>query len=120
MPTILVADDDPIMIKLYELNLKKAGYRVLSCTDGDRVLEIIKTETPDVAVLDYILPKKTGLELLSAFRLNPKWQNLPLIIITAQGKESTKNELLQAGATHVFTKPFSPTALLQSIKTSLS
>ncbi len=119
MKTILIADDDVVMLKLYELNLKKAGFRTLSCKDGLSVLPLLQTENPSLAILDYQLPGKTGLELIQACRADKKWKELPLVVITAQGKESIRNELMCAGANVVFTKPFSPSRLIKTIEALL-
>ncbi len=116
MQTILIADDDPVMLKLYQLNLGRAGYRTVACAEGLGVHAKAVAEKPNLAILDYLLPGKTGLELIQDFRADAAWVDLPLIVITAQGKESTKAELMAAGANQVFTKPFSPTALVKSIQ----
>jgi DNA-binding response OmpR family regulator len=115
MHTLLVADDDPIMLKLYELNLSRAGYRILSCKNGEEAFKYLETEKPVAMILDYLLPDVTGLELTQKFRQNPHFEKTPLIVVTAQGKESIRQDLMNAGASMVFTKPFSPSILLKSL-----
>lgn len=113
---VLVADDDPVMIKLFQFNLSKAGFRVISCNDGDDVVNVALRENPSVALLDYLLPGRTGLELISDFKEIPELAALPTIIVTGQGKGSLRDELMRAGAKEVFTKPFSPSLLIEAIE----
>lgn len=114
MPTILIADDDNVMLKLYELHLKKLGYTLIFCQEGTSVIDQFEKHPLALAILDYLLPGKNGLELIKIIRETNK--TLPLIIITAQGRQTLKEELLTAGANAVFTKPFSPSALIKTIE----
>jgi DNA-binding response OmpR family regulator len=117
MATILIADDDNVMLKLYELHLKKAGHTLIICQEGSSVMEQFERHTIELAVLDYLLPGKTGLELIQIIRKDN--EKLPLIVITAQGKQTLKQDLLNAGANAVFTKPFSPSVLMKTIESLL-
>lgn len=117
--TILVADDDPVMLRLLQLNLGKAGFSVVSCSEGTSVLETALAVKPSVALLDYLLPGRTGLELIEDFKKTPSLAAVPIIVVTGQGKGSTRNELMAAGAIEVFTKPFSPSLLIETIKEQL-
>lgn len=116
MMTLLVSDDDPVMLKLYELNLSRAGYRVLSCKNGQETTDMLAKEKPDAIILDYLLPDTTGLALTEQLRQSTDHDKTPIIVVTAQGKESIKQDLLNAGASMVFTKPFSPSILLKCIQ----
>lgn len=116
MNTILIADDDPVMVKLLEFNLKRGGYQLVQCREGLSVVEQARSHSPSLAIFDYMLPGRSGLELIQDFRGDPDLKPIPIIVVTGQGKGSTKNELLDAGANEVFTKPFSPTVLLSRIK----
>lgn len=116
MMNLLIADDDPVMLKLYELNLSRAGYRVITCKTGEELHRLLKQEKPDAFILDYLLPDTTGLALTETIRKESAYQDLPIIVVTAQGKESIKQDLLKAGASMIFTKPFSPSVLLKCIQ----
>ncbi|MEM9226555.1 MAG: response regulator [Verrucomicrobiota bacterium] len=116
MKTILVADDDPVMIKLLELNLKRSGFRVEICREGLSVVPMALESLPALAVIDLMLPGKSGLELIEAFQEEPALAKTPIIVVTGQGKGSTREQLLAAGARTVFTKPFSPTLLITRIR----
>jgi len=116
MKTILIADDDPMMVKLLEFNLRRAGYAVVICREGLSVCASARAERPDLAILDVMLPGRTGLELLRDFRADPALAGLPAVIVTSEGKSSTQDDLLAAGARNVYTKPFSPTMLLERVR----
>jgi DNA-binding response OmpR family regulator len=116
MKKILIADDDPMMVKLLEFNLRRAGYAMAICRDGLSVCACARAEQPDLAILDVMLPGRTGLELLGDFRADPALAGLPVVIVTSEGKGSTQDDLLAAGARNVYTKPFSPTLLLERVR----
>jgi len=115
MKTILIADDDPVMVKLMEFNLRRAGYGTLVCREGLSVGERVRAERPDLILLDVMLPGRSGLELLRDFQGDPALAKLPVVVVTSQGKDSTQGELLAVGARQVFTKPFSPTILIACV-----
>lgn len=119
MSKILIADDDPVMLKLFEFNLKKQGFKVAACSEGNSVPVKARADIPDLAILDYLLPGKSGLELIQEFKADPDLSQIPILVVTGQGKGSTKEELLAAGAEKVFTKPFSPTMLINEVKSLL-
>jgi len=116
MKKILIADDDPMMVKLLEFNLRRAGYTVVICREGLSVCACAQAEHPDLAILDVMLPGRTGLELLQDFHAEPALASLPVVIVTSEGKSSTQDDLLAAGARNVYTKPFSPTMLLERVR----
>jgi DNA-binding response OmpR family regulator len=116
MKTILIADDDPMMVKLLEFNLRRAGYQVLVCREGLSVCERVRASHPDLVILDVMMPGRTGLELLRDFKADPALAEVPALIVTSEGKSSTETDLLEAGALNVFTKPFSPTMLLDRVR----
>jgi DNA-binding response OmpR family regulator len=116
MKKILIADDDPMMVKLLEFNLRRAGYAIVICRDGVSVCARALDEKPDLAILDVMLPGRTGLEILRDFQADPMLAELPVIIVTSEGKGSTQDDLLAAGARNVYTKPFSPTLLLERVR----
>ncbi len=118
--TILIADDDPVMIKLFEFNLGKAGYKTVACREGSSVLSSTLESHPDMVIFDLVLPGRSGLELIKDFRSHAKLAAMPIIVVTAQGRGSTKDALLAAGADCVFTKPFSPSLLLAKVEELLA
>ena len=115
MSNILIADDDPVMVKLLEFNLKRSGYSVTVCREGLSVMPRALDHRPVLAIFDLMLPGRSGLELIHDFKESDDLSDIPIIVVTGQGKGSTKQELLGAGASTVFTKPFSPTILINRI-----
>jgi DNA-binding response OmpR family regulator len=120
MSKILIADDDPVMVKLFEFNLRRNGFELVLCREGHSVVSQAHAHRPDLAIFDYMLPGRSGLELIQDFRADEGLAALPIIVVTGQGKGSTRQDLLGAGANEVFTKPFSPTVLLARIRELLT
>lgn len=115
MSKILIADDDPVMVKLLEFNLKRGGFTLVKCREGLSVADQARKNQPVLAIFDFMLPGRSGLELIQDFRSDDDLKSIPIIVVTGQGKGSTRIELLEAGADEVFTKPFGPTVLLSRI-----
>lgn len=115
MKTILIAEDDPVMRRLLEFTLRRAGYATVQVPDGPSAEIAARENPPALAILDFLLPGRSGLELLQVFRQEEALADLPVIIVTGQGRGNLRDDLLAAGACRVFTKPFSPATLLQAI-----
>ncbi|MDQ7096149.1 response regulator transcription factor [Desulfosporosinus sp. PR] len=119
MATILVVDDEEPIRELLKFNLEKEGYRVRVAKDGPEALASIEKEQPDLLVLDVMLPVMDGMEVCRRLRLNPQYQQIPIIMLTAKGEEIDKVLGLELGADDYMTKPFSPRELLARIKARL-
>lgn len=120
MTTILIADDDPLMIRLLEFNLKRLSCRLLVCREGLGAEQLLKVEKPDLAIIDVMLPGKSGLELIEFVRSEPEIASMPLIVVTGHGEHQVHEQLLEAGANHVFTKPFAPSLLQSTVQELLN
>lgn len=119
MATILVVDDEEPIQELLRFNLEKEGYQVRVAKDGQEALERVEKEQPDLLVLDVMLPGMSGVEVCRRLRLIPKYQQTPIIMLTAKGEEIDKVLGLELGADDYMTKPFSPRELLARIKACL-
>lgn len=119
MATILVVDDEEPILELLRFNLEKEGYQVCVAKDGQEALERVEKEQPDLLVLDVMLPGMGGLEVCRKLRSNPKFQQIPIIMLTAKGEEIDTVLGLELGADDYMTKPFSPRELLARIKARL-
>lgn len=119
MAVILVVDDEEPIQELLRFNLEKEGYTVLTAYDGPDALKTIEEKRPDLVVLDVMLPGMDGLEVCSQLRQNPKFRDLPVIMLTAKVEEIDKILGLELGADDYLTKPFSPRELLARIKARL-
>jgi phosphate regulon transcriptional regulator PhoB len=117
--TILVVDDEEPIQELLRFNLEKEGYLVRVAKDGPEALKHVVNDQPDLLVLDLMLPGMDGLEVCRKLRSNPKFQQIPIIMLTAKGEEFDKVLGLELGADDYMTKPFSPRELLARIKARL-
>jgi DNA-binding response OmpR family regulator len=109
---ILVADDEPHIGRIIKMKLEQGPFRVSLAYDGQEALDIINGEDPvDLALLDLMMPKLSGLDVLRRVREQEKFRSLPCIILTAGGDAKHERDALELGATQFLTKPFSPKKL---------
>jgi DNA-binding response OmpR family regulator len=113
--TILVADDDEIVLKTIELRLKKDGYNVILTNDGREALLKIEEMPPDLIITDIMMPFASGLEIIDAVK-NKQGRKIPIIVLSAVGEEKVVREALQLGADDYITKPFTPAKLSMTVK----
>jgi DNA-binding response OmpR family regulator len=116
MSRILVVDDEPSIVDVLTYNLTKAGHQPLVARDGERALELARTERPDLVILDLMLPGIDGLEVCRALR---RADNLPIIMLTAKDEEIDRVVGLEMGADDYVVKPFSVRELMARIKSVL-
>ncbi len=115
-----MVDDEPEIIELVEFNLKQAGYAVTAAADGAEALKKARTQTPDLIVLDVMLPEMDGFEICKALRLDAATAKVPIIMLTAKAAEIDRVLGLELGADDYLTKPFSPRELLLRVKKILA
>ncbi len=116
---ILIVEDEPAMVELLRYNLESEGFDVASAHDGDEALLAIEEEAPDMLLLDWMLPKVSGIEICRRLRRDQKHGNLPVIMITARGEEADRVRGLDVGADDYVAKPFSPAELMARIRAVL-
>ena len=116
---ILIIEDEPDIVKMLEYNLKKEGFRVVSAPDGQEGLRQARKQCPDIILLDLMLPEIDGLEVCRALRQERDTAGIPVIMLTAKGRESDKVVGLELGADDYITKPFSVGELIARIKAVL-
>jgi two-component system catabolic regulation response regulator CreB len=112
-------DDEPEIIELVEFNLKQAGYAVTTAADGAEALKKARTQTPDLIVLDVMLPEMDGFEICKALRLDAATAKVPIIMLTAKAAEIDRVLGLELGADDYVTKPFSPRELVARVRAIL-
>lgn len=120
MPKILVVDDEPDAVELIRFNLKSNGYQVVTASDGSEALKMARTFSPDLIILDLMLPEVDGLEVCKILRLNPATSIVPIIMVTAKAAEIDRVLGLELGADDYVTKPFSPRELVLRVKNLLT
>ena len=116
---ILVVDDEKDIVELLQYNLEKEGYKISAVFSGEKCLENVKTELPDLMLLDLMLPEIDGLDICKFLKNNPQTSHIPIIMLTAKGEETDIVLGLELGADDCITKPFNLRELLARIKTVL-
>jgi DNA-binding response OmpR family regulator len=112
---IVVADDDADILDLVSLTLERAGHVVHCARDGEEALELVRSERPDVAVLDVAMPKLDGVELTRRLRSDPDTSAVRIVLLTARVQERDTDAGIAAGAHEYIRKPFSPQDLQERI-----
>ena len=118
-PRVLVIEDDDALATLVQYNLEKEGYDVAVAGDGEEGLVQIDERLPDLVILDWMLPKVSGIEVCRRLRSRPETRNIPIIMLTARGEESDRVRGLDTGADDYLTKPFSVPELAARIRAVL-
>lgn len=117
MPSkILVCDDERHIVRLIQVNLERQGYHVVTAYDGKEGLEKVKSEKPDLMVLDVMMPYMDGFEVLKNLRREQDTESLPVIMLTAKAQDKDVFEGYHYGADMYLTKPFNPMELVTFVK----
>ncbi|TGS13793.1 MULTISPECIES: response regulator [unclassified Mesorhizobium] len=109
---VLICDDDPLLLELMEFRLRAKGYEVIKAVDGAEALEKAQQEAPDVVVLDAMMPKVDGLEVLARIKGDPTLSDTPVVMLTARKGQKDIVSALDKGADDYLVKPFIPEELL--------
>ena len=117
--TILIADDEPNQLELMDYNLRNAGFSIIKASNGLDALELIENNTPDLIILDWMMPKMSGIDVCRTLRSRSETKLLPIIILSARSEDSDKSLGLDTGADDYISKPFSPKELLSRVKALL-
>ncbi len=115
-PSVLVVEDETALLTLLRYNLEKEGFTVSSAHDGEEALLQLKEAKPDAVLLDWMLPRVSGIEVCRQIRRTPAWKDLPVIILTARGEEGDRVRGLDSGADDYVVKPFSPNELVARLR----
>lgn len=118
-PHILVVEDEDALSTLLQYNLDKEGYKVAVAADGEEALTLVSEKLPDIIVLDWMLPKISGIEVCRRLRQRPESRNVPIIMLTARGEESDRIRGLDTGADDYVVKPFAMSELSARIRAVL-
>ncbi len=118
-PTILVVDDEPSIVLSLQVLMQRAGFDVRIARDGDEALRSVENFTPDLILLDAMMPKRDGFDVCQTLRTNPAWKSLPIIMLTARSRDVERQKGMALGATDYITKPFSTRDLLTTVRRHL-
>ena len=113
--TVLVVDDDPVILRLLEVNFEMEGFLVRTACDGVEGLELARAEQPDVVVSDVMMPRMNGLELCKGLKDDPATASIPVILLSAKAQATDIRAGIDAGADDYVTKPFEPLDLVDRV-----
>ena len=113
---ILVIDDEQDLVELIKMRLETSGFEVVVAYDGQEGLTKAKKESPDLIILDLMMPKIDGYKVCRMLKFDEKYKKIPIILFTARAQESDKKTGQEVGADAYITKPFEPQVLLEKIK----
>ncbi len=116
MNTILIADDEESLRLLIRTTLDSPDYTLLEAPDGVTALEVARRELPDLIVLDWMMPGKTGVQVASELKSDPRTARIAILMLSARGQEQDRKEGLAAGVQAYLIKPFSPLELLERVQ----
>jgi len=112
---VLIADDEPDILEILKYNLEKEGYQVSTAKDGNEALDRAKQYKPDLIVLDMMMPKKTGMEVLELLRLQPSFKDTLIMFLTALNDETTQLKSFNTGADDYVSKPVSTSVFVSKV-----
>ena len=116
---ILIADDEPNQLELMDFNLTNAGFFIIKASNGIHALELIENHSPDLIILDWMMPKMSGIDVCRTLRSRSETKQIPIIILSARSEDSDKSLGLDTGADDYISKPFSPKELISRVKAIL-
>ncbi|QYZ70961.1 phosphate regulon transcriptional regulator PhoB [Neotabrizicola shimadae] len=118
-PTVLIVEDEPAQREVLSYNLEAEGFRVTTAGDGEAALLAVEEETPDIIVLDWMLPKVSGIEICRRLKTRADTKSLPIIMLSARSEEVDRVRGLETGADDYVVKPYSLVELMARVRTQL-
>ncbi|AWI74922.1 two-component system response regulator [Parazoarcus communis] len=116
---ILIADDEPNIVISLEFLLKREGFDVTVATDGEEAVNRIRSDRPDLVLLDVMMPKKSGFEVCQEVKADPELESIRILMLTAKGRDTEVSKGLALGADAYMTKPFSTKELVERVRSML-
>jgi len=118
-PRILIVDDEPDLLTVLRLGLEAEGFDVVQASDGEQGLAMARELTPDLLVLDLMLPRMDGYKVCRALKFDERYRHIPIFILSARSGETDRRLALELGADEVHTKPYDMRDLVMHIRTRL-
>ena len=116
---VLVVDDEPNIVISIKFLMKQKGYEVRTASNGEEALQALNEKVPDLILLDVMMPKPDGYEVCQKIRATAKWKDIPVIMLTAKGREVEREKGFAMGADDYITKPFSTQELVAKVQAIL-
>jgi DNA-binding response OmpR family regulator len=113
---VLIVEDEPNIVESLTFLLRRAGYDVMSVADGDAALAHLRTRAPDLMILDLMLPRRNGFEVLKAIRAEPALPSVPVMVLTAKGQPQDRKRAEEIGVDAFITKPFSNKEIVDAVR----
>ncbi|WP_172123044.1 MULTISPECIES: response regulator [unclassified Devosia] len=113
---IVIAEDEPSILESLDFILRRAGWTISAVTDGDAALEAVRRLRPRILVLDVMLPKRSGFEVLKHIRANADTEHLPVLILTAKGQQQDRRIAAELGASDFVTKPYANAEVVGAVR----
>ncbi len=113
---ILVADDDPVILRLIQVNLELEGYQVLTANNGDEAIATATSETPDLVILDIMMPRLDGYQTCERLKADDATKDIPVVFLSAKAQQTDIEKGKSYGVEEYLTKPFDPTELLEVVE----
>jgi DNA-binding response OmpR family regulator len=117
---VLIAEDEPSILDSLDFILRRAGYSIESVTDGEAALAAIRRQRPRLVVLDVMLPRRSGFEVLKQIRADAVTRDLPVMILTAKGQAQDRQIAEELGASSFITKPYANAEVVGTVKRLLA
>ena len=117
---VLVVDDDAFIRRPLEFILREEGFEPFTAVDGDDCLKKVAERRPDLIILDVMMPGRDGFEVCRMLKDDPDLADIPIILLSARGRENDRKKGLMLGAAEFMTKPYSPSDLLRRVRQLLS
>lgn len=117
---ILIAEDEPSIIEALDFVLKRAGWSVNTVTEGDEILDAVRRQNPRMLLLDVMLPKRSGFEVLKQIRADKATASLPVLVLTAKGQQQDRRIAEELGADAFITKPYSNAEVVSTVRALLN
>ncbi|CAN5715035.1 N/A [soil metagenome] len=114
-PTVLVIDDDPVILQLLEVNFEMEGFTVISARDGVEGLAMAVAEQPDVIISDIMMPKRSGIDLVGDLKADERTAGIPVLLLSAKAQTADIRAGIDGGADDYVTKPFEPLDLVEHV-----
>jgi DNA-binding response OmpR family regulator len=118
-PRVLVVDDDPVILRLLEVNFRLDGFEVVAASRGDEAIAAADRDLPDAVVVDVMMPGVDGYEVCERLRGDPRFVDLPIVMLTARSQEDDRNRGAVLGVAGYMTKPFDPAELVALVRSLL-
>jgi DNA-binding response OmpR family regulator len=119
-PTVLVVEDDPVILRLLEVNFELEGFTVVLAHDGAEGIDVAIASKPDVIVSDIMMPNVSGIELVQALKADESTASIPIVLLSAKAQTGDLKAGMDAGADDYVTKPFEPLDLVDRVNALLS